>query len=129
MNFIFMKTIEKEIIDNSTNSPRFKKLKEFIDHWLDEYQESEDQNINMIMLGFDNKYKHSLKFSLTSKNDPIGSIFDSFNKGLGQLKDDVAKDIFNGMCEYLIGVFVTYPKIYELFMNNYNLALKNKNNE
>lgn len=124
--------LKKEIIDNSTNSPRFKKLKEFIDQWMEEYQKDTNddiKSIDLIMLGIDNEYKHSLKFSLTSKDDPVYNIFNAFNGGLGSLKDDVAKDIFNGMCEYLIGVFVTYPKIYEQFMNNYNEQLKKHKNE
>ena len=122
-----MKKIEKEIIDNSIDSPRLKKLKIFLDQWMEEYQKDsgeDTKSIDMIMLGFDNEYKHSLKFSLTSKNDPVYDIFNAFNKGLGNLKDDVAKDIFNGMCEYLVAVFVTYPKLYEIFMNIYNEKLK-----
>ena len=60
-----MKEIEREIIDNSTNSPRFKALKECMDKWLELYQEEDDdEGIDMILLGWDKKYKHAIQFSL-----------------------------------------------------------------
>ena len=42
----------KEIIGNSTNSPRFQALKECMDKWLELYQkEDNDEGIDMILLG------------------------------------------------------------------------------
>lgn len=123
-----MKEIEREIIDNSTNSPRFKALKECMDKWLELYiseDEGEDEGINMILLGWDKKYKHSIEFSLTGKNDPIGDIFESFNHGFGKLDDDLKRDIFNGMTEYLAYLFVDYPGLYEKFQKNVEI-LKDK---
>lgn len=110
--------MEKEIIDNSLESPRFKALKEVIDKWVDEYGESEEHGIDLVMVGFDNKYKHGIKFSLGNKKDPVESIIQSFNHSLGHLKEQLELDIFNGMCEFLARVFVTYPKIYERFKDN-----------
>ena len=110
--------MEKEIIDNSLESPRFNALKEVIDKWVDEYGESEEHGIDLVMVGFDTQYKHAIKFSLGSKNDPIESIVQSFNHSLGHLKEQLELDIFNGMCEFLARVFVVYPKIYERFKDN-----------
>ena len=42
----------KEIIGNSTSSPRFQALKECMDKWLELYQkEDNDEGIDMILLG------------------------------------------------------------------------------
>lgn len=132
MNFIFMREIEKEIIDNSTNSPRLTALREFVDTWLEKYQEDDDPGIYLIMLGYDEKYQHSIKFSLTSKENPQYDIFMAINKGIGSLKDNVGKDIFNGICEFLARVFVEHPKLYELFNKNIEKIkedIKNNKNE
>lgn len=110
--------MEKEIIDNSLISPRFQALKDVIDKWVDEYAESEECGINLVMLGFDTQYKHAIKFSLGSKNDPVESIVQSFNHSLGNLKEQLEIDIFNGMCEFLGRVFATYPKLYDIFKEN-----------
>lgn len=128
MNFIFMRKIEKEIIDNSTNSPRLSALKEFFDTWLEKYQEenNDDPGINLIMIGYDEKYQHSIKFSLTSKENPQHDIFNAINKGIGSLKDNVGRDIFNGICSYLANVFVEYPKLYDLFEENIKQMKQNK---
>ena len=121
-----MKEIEREIIDNSTNSPRFQALKECMDKWLELYQEEDDdEGIDMILLGWDKKYKHGIQFSLTGKNDPIGDIFDAFNHGFGKLDDNLKKDIFNGITEYLAYLFVDYPGLYEKFQKNIEI-LKDK---
>ena len=121
-----MKEIEREIIDNSTNSPRFQALKEYMDKWLELYQEEDnDEGIDMILLGWDKKYKHAIQFSLTGGNDPIGDIFDAFNHGFGKLEDNLKKDIFNGMTEYLAYLFVDYPGLYEKFQKNIEI-LKDK---
>ena len=121
-----MKEIEREIIDNSTNSPRFQALKECMDKWLELYQEEDnDEGIDMILLGWDKKYKHAIQFYLTGKNDPIGDIFDAFNHGFGKLEDNLKKDIFNGMTEYLAYLFVDYPGLYEKFQKNIEI-LKDK---
>jgi len=110
--------MKKEIIDNSLVSPRFQALKEVIDKWVDQYGESEKHGINLLMLGFDAQYKHAIKFSLGSENDPVESIIQSFNHSLGNLKEQLEIDIFNGMCEYLGRVFATYPKLYDIFKEN-----------
>jgi len=110
--------MEKEIIDNSLISPRFQALKDVIDKWVDEYGESEECGIDLLMLGFDTQYKHAIKFSLGSKSDPVESIVQSFNHSLGNLKEQLEIDIFNGMCEFLGRVFVTYPKLYDIFKEN-----------
>jgi len=119
--------IEKEIIDNSTNSPRLSALKDLFDTWLKKYQEDEDVGINFIMLGYDEKYDHSIKFSLTSKENPQHDIFNVFNKGIGNLKDNVGRDIFNGMCTYLVNVFIEYPKLWDMFLDNIQKMKQNKN--
>lgn len=122
-----MKTIERDIVDRSTNSPRLTNFKNHIEKWLDEYSNDGDDEsgLHFIMLGLDNKYKHTIQFSLTGKKDPIEDIIQVFNHGFGQLEDDLKKDLFNGMCEYLARVFVEYPKLYELFKNNVE-DIKNK---
>ena len=123
-----MKKIEKEIIDNSTNSPRLSALKDFFDTWLEKYSEDEnnDPGINLIMVGYDEKYEHSIKFSLTGKENIQHDIFNAFNKGIGNLKDNVGRDIFNGMCAYLANVFVEYPKLLDLFLDNIQRMRQNK---
>ena len=55
--------------------------------------------------------------------------FNAINKGLGSLKDNVAKDIFNGMCAYLANVFIEYPQLYELFNKNFEKMKQNKNKD
>lgn len=122
-----MKTIERDIVDKSTNSPRLTNFKNHIEKWLDEYSNDGDDEsgLHFIMLGLDNKYKHTIQFSLTGKEDPIEDIIQVFNHGFGHLEDDLKKDLFNGMCEYLARVFVEYPKLYELFKNNVE-DIKNK---
>ena len=110
--------MEKEIIDKSEVSPRFKAFKNLIDKWVDEYAESEEHGIHLVMLGYDEEYKHAIKFSLGSKNDPVESIIQSFNHSLGNLKEQLEVDIFNGMCEFLGRVFATYPKLYDIFKEN-----------
>lgn len=110
--------MEKEIIDKSNISPRFKALEESIDKWVDEYAESEEKGINLVIVGVDHQYEHAIKFALGSKADPIESIIQSFNSGLGKLNDTLEKDIFNGMCEYLGRLFAQYPGLYERFKNN-----------
>ena len=117
--------MEKEIIDNSLVSPRLNTLKEVINKWVDENAESEEHGIDLVILGFDNEYKHVIKFSLGSKNDPVESIIQAFNHSLGNLKEQLEVDLFNGMCEYLSRVFVTYPKIYELFKENFEDIKRN----
>ena len=106
----------KEIIGNSTNSSRFQALKECMDKWLELYQkEDNDEGIDMILLGWDKKYKHSIQFSLTGKNDPNGDIFAAFIHGFGKLDDTLKKNLFNGMTEYLAYLFVDYPGLYGKF--------------
>ena len=117
--------MEKEIIDVSENSPRFKQLKEVIDKWVDENAESEKHGIHLVLLGYDEEYKHAIKFSLGSKKDPIESIIQSFNHSLGNLKESLEIDLFNGMCEYLGRVFATYPQLYEIFKENVEEITRN----
>ena len=106
----------KEIIGNSTNSSRFQALKECMDKWLELYQkEDNDEGIDMILLGWDKKYKHSIQFSLTGKNDPNGDIFAAFIHGFGKLDHTLKKNLFNGMTEYLAYLFVDYPGLYGKF--------------
>lgn len=128
MNFLSMK-IEREIIDKSTNSPRLSDLRNFFETWLEKYQEDDNEDdlgINLIMIGYDEKYQHSIKFSLTSKENPEYDIFNAINKGIGSLKDNVGRDIFNGICSYLANVFVEYPKLYDLFEENIKQMKQNK---
>ena len=128
MNFLSMK-IEREIIDKSTNSPRLSDLRNFFETWLEKYQEDDNEDdlgINLIMIGYDKKYQHSIKFSLTSKENPEHDIFNAINKGIGSLKDNVGRDIFNGICSYLANVFVEYPKLYDLFEENIKQMKQNK---
>lgn len=127
-----MKKIEREIIDKSTNSPRLSDLRKFFETWLEKYQNEnneDDPGINLIMVGYDEKYEHAIKFSLTSKENIQHDIFNAINKGLGSLKDNVAKDIFNGMCAYLANVFIEYPKLYELFNKNFEKMKQNQNKD
>ena len=49
MNFIFMKEIEKEIIDLSTNSPRLTSFKEYIDKWIDEYSKDDQSELQKMI--------------------------------------------------------------------------------
>lgn len=110
--------MKKEIIDNSLESPRFQALKDAIDKWVDEYGESEEHGIDLVMLGYDTQYKHAIKFSLGSEHDPIESIVQAFNHSLDNLNEQLEVDIFNGMCEFLGRVFATYPKLYDIFKDN-----------
>ena len=109
--------MEMDIKDKSKNSPRFKELKKIIDEWVNKYGESEKHGIDLVLVGVDNEYKHSIKFMLGNKKDHIESIVQSFNHGLCQLKDPLEQDIFNGMCEYLTRVFLAKPDIYRRFKN------------
>lgn len=121
-----MKNVTKEIVDNSTNSPRLSKFKEYLDKWMEEYIKTDDPGINLIILGYDKKYKHNIKFSLTSKQNIIHDLFDAINKGLGNVNDDISRDIFNVMCEYIANVIVEYPEIEKQFVKNVMRIKANK---
>lgn len=121
-----MKNVTKEIIDNSTNSPRLSKFKECLDKWMEDYIKTDDPGIDMIILGYDKKYKHNIKFSLTSKQNIMHDLFDAINKGLGNINDDISRDIFNAMCQYIANVIVEYPEIEKLFVKNVMRIKANK---
>lgn len=115
-----------DIKDKSKNSPRFKELKKLIDEWVNKYAESEKNGIDLVLVGCDNEYKHSIKFTLGNKNDQMESIIQAFNHGLCQLKDPLEQDIFNGMCEYLARVFTAKPDIYKRFTNYVERTISNE---
>lgn len=118
----------KEVIDNSLDSPRLTKLQECLDYWLECFEHDvEGEGIDLFLVAYDNKYKHAMKCALTSKNEPIHDLFRAFNKGLGTLKDDLSKDMFNGLCTYLANVLAIYPEIEKQFNENVQ-RVKNKNN-
>lgn len=119
--------IKREIIDNSTNSPRLQLLKEYVDKWMEEYQKTEGKRIDLILLGYDEEYKHNIKFSLTSRENPQHDIFNAINKGLGTLKDPISLDIFNGICQYVANLIVEYPNIEEIFNTNIKRMKEHKN--
>ena len=109
--------MKKEIRDTSKDSPRLKELKELFENWLNKYGEQGLTGVDLVLVGCDNTYKHSIKFTLGNKNDQMESIIQAFNHGLCQLKDPLEQDIFNGMCEYLARVFTAKPDIYKRFKN------------
>ena len=121
-----MKNVTKEIIDNSTNSPRLSKFKEYLDKWMEDYIKTDDPGIDMIILGYDRKYKHNIKFSLTTKQNIMRDLFNAINKGLGNVNDSVSRDIFNVMCQYIANVMVEYPEIEKLFVKNVMRMKANK---
>lgn len=121
-----MKNVTKEIIDNSTNSPRLSKFKEYLDKWMEDYIKTDDPGIDMIILGYDRKYKHNIKFSLTTKQNIMRDLFNAINKGLGNVNDTVSRDIFNVMCQYIANVMVEYPEIEKLFVKNVMRMKANK---
>lgn len=118
--------MEMDIKDKSKNSPRFKELKKLIDAWVNKYGESEKNGIDLVLVGCDNEYKHSIKFTLGNKKDQMESIIQAFNHGLCQLKDPLEQDIFNGMCEYLARVFITKPDIYKHFKHYVEQNISNE---
>ena len=117
----------KEIIDNSIDSPRLQKLGEYINKWMDEYKNTEGESIDLMFVGYDNQYKHSIRFSLTYKDNPQHDIFNAINKGLGKCKDDVSKDIFNGILQYVSNLVVEYPEIENMFNENIKRMKEHKN--
>ena len=119
--------VTKKIVDNSTNSPRLKALGKHIETWMSEYKETKGQSIDLIILGYDNEYKHSINFSLTSKENPQHDIFNAINKGLGKCKEDVSRDIFNGIFQYVSNLIVEYPEIEKMFNDNIKRIRENKN--
>ena len=110
--------VKKEIIDNSTNSPRLKLLGDYIDKWMEEYKKTKGKSIDLVILGYDKEYKHNIKFSLTSKDNAQHDIFNAINKGIGTPKEPVAIDIFNGIFQYVSNLIVEYPEIEQMFNEN-----------
>ena len=119
--------VTKEIIDNSIISPRLKSLGKYIEKWMSEYKKTQGKSIDLFILGYDNEYNHNIKFSLTSKDNPQHDIFNVINKGLGKCKDDVSKDIFNGIFQYVSNLIVEYPEIEKMFNENIKRMKENKN--
>jgi len=118
----------KEVEDNSLDSPRLTKLQECLDNWLECFEHDiENEGIDLFLVAYDNKYKHAIKCALTSKNEPIHDLLRAFNKGLGGLKDNLSKDMFNGLCSYLANVLATYQEIEKQFNENVQ-RMKKKNN-
>lgn len=110
--------VKKEIIDNSTNSPRLKLLGDYIGKWMEEYEKTKGKSIDLVILGYDKEYKHNIKFSLTSKDNAQHDIFNAINKGIGIPKEPVAIDIFNGIFQYVSNLIVEYPEIEQMFNEN-----------
>lgn len=119
--------VKKEIIDNSTDSPRLKLLGEYIEKWMGEYKKTEGKSIDLVILGYDKEYKHNIKFSLTSKDNAQHDIFNAINKGIGTPKEPVAIDIFNGIFQYVSNLIVEYPEIEQLFNENIKRMKEHKN--
>lgn len=121
--------MKKEVIDNSTNSPRLKRLQELIDMWLNEckLEDNENLDIGLIILGYDKKYKHTIQSGLTGTTDPVQDIADIINHSLSGLKEPLQEDIFNGMGLYLASVCARYPKIWKTFKENVKMMQENKN--
>ena len=119
--------VTKEIIDNSTNSPRLKSLGEHIEQWMNEYKKTKGKSIDLVILGYDKEYEHSIKFSLTSKDNAQHDIFNAINKGIGTPKEQVAIDIFNGIFQYVSNLIVEYPEIEEMFNENIKRMKEHKN--
>lgn len=119
--------VTKEIIDNSTNSPRLKRLGEHIEQWMNEYKKTKGKSIDLVILGYDKEYEHNIKFSLTSKENPQHDIFNAINKGIGTPKEQVAIDIFNGIFQYVSNLIVAYPEIEEMFNENIKRMKEHKN--
>lgn len=119
--------VTKEIIDNSTNSPRLKSLGEHIEQWMNEYKKTKGKSIDLVILGYDKEYEHNIKFSLTSKENPQHDIFNAINKGIGTPKEQVAIDIFNSVLQYVSNLIVEYPEIEEMFNENIKRMKEHKN--
>jgi hypothetical protein len=119
--------VTREVIDNSTNSPRLQKFGEYLEQWMEYYKTTEGKSIDLIVLGYDNQYKHNIKFSLTSKENPQHDIFNAINKGIGTPKEQVAIDIFNGIFQYVSNLIVEYPEIEKMFNDNIKRMKENKN--
>ena len=111
--------MKKEVIDHSTNSPRLKRLQELMDQWVNECKLDDDNiDIGLISLVYDKKYKHTIQFGLTGTDEPIQDVANIFNHGLGELKESLQEDIFDGMCLYLASVCAHHPKMWEIFKEN-----------
>ena len=110
--------VKKEIIDNSTNSPRLKLLGDYIGKWMKEYKKTKGKSIDLVILGYDKEYQHNIKFSLTSKDNAQHDIFNAINKGIGTPKEPVAIDIFNSIFQYVSNLIVEYPEIEQMFNEN-----------
>ena len=119
--------VTREVIDNSTNSPRLQKFGEYLEQWMEYYKTTEGKSIDLIVLGYDNQYKHNIKFSLTSKENPQHDIFNAINKGIGAPKEEVAIDIFNGIFQYVANLIIEYPEIERMFNENIKRMKENKN--
>lgn len=126
-----MKNLERYIdVDDNSTSPRLKDFKGHLIQWLEQYNDddSTDEGINMVILGTDKKFKDRIIFSLTGKTDPVSDIFNAFNKGFGMLDDEISRDIYSGMCEYLIALFTENPELYKMFEENYKLSKEDYEN-
>jgi len=117
--------MKKEIIDNSTNSPRLKRLQELMDQWVNECKLEDNENLDMrlILLAYDKKYEHTIQLGLTGTNDPVQDMANIINHSLAKLQEPLQEDIFDGMCLYLASVCARNPKMWETFKENVKMMM------
>jgi hypothetical protein len=102
--------------DKGQVSPRFVELTDKLGEWLDQYPDfKDDDGIDLIILGHDEKYNGRIVYTLTNEKTPVHSIFRAYNHGLGKISDDTERDIFNGICDWYCQVFAEHPELYKKF--------------
>ena len=117
-------------MNNDENiSPRFISLGEKLKEWLNQYPDEEfdeKQGIDLIVLGHDEKYNGRIAYTLLSEKNPINSIFNAYNHGLGQVFENdhiLEQEIFYGILDWYAQLFAEHPKFFDQFQDAINFYI------
>lgn len=124
-------------IDETVESPRFNELGKSIVDWIDSYSEDEfihpqEDGVELLVLGVDNKYKSRMCFMLGNNVNPIDSAFNAVNHGIGNFlnpENHLETDIFTGITNYVARVCIENPGIWNKLRNFIEKGIKNKENQ
>lgn len=124
--------LKKIGIEDETESPRLVSLAEHMQAWFDQYTDEdfkdEENGMGILLLAHDNKAHRTLKYQLVNETDPRESLVQTINQGIGDIfYDKEANEIFNSFTEYLIRLFIEYPKLWERFQEFTNNKIKKEN--
>lgn len=102
------------------DSPRLESLGKHLQEWFNQFSDEDFKDsktgIDVIVFAHDNLYKNVLQFTCVNKEDPIESLVQTINHGIGNpFENKDSRKLFNAILEYYINIFIQYPKLYERF--------------